>query len=142
MTSFAQHPLVAIVLAAVTVTVTMMVLDLTFLGVIAKSFYDVALGPLKRPTVHWPAALAFYAMYVGAITAYGVVGAESLGNAFSRGAALGFVCYATYELTNWAVLAGWPARLVLVDIVWGVVLTGFASLAGRAALERASTALR
>lgn len=135
-------PIVAVIAAVLAVTLTMMALDLAFLGVVARSFYDGALGALKRPTVHWPAALAFYVMYVGAITAYAVLPAQGLANAFARGAGLGFVCYATYELTNWAVIAGWPARLVPVDLAWGVALTGVASLAGRAALERTAAALR
>lgn len=135
-------PPLALLVAIAAVVATLLVLDLAFLGVIAKPLYDSALGPLKRAEVFWPAALAFYAMYVGAITAHAVLGATSLTNAFARGAGLGFVAYATYELTNWAVIEGWPARIVGVDLAWGVVLTGVAALAGRWALERASRAGR
>ncbi|RXL64049.1 DUF2177 family protein, partial [Citrobacter sp. AAK_AS5] len=46
---------------------------------------------------------------------------------------LGFVAYATYDLTNWAVIRDWPAILVPIDLAWGVVLTPLAALAGRAA---------
>jgi uncharacterized membrane protein len=142
MSSAQTPPIAAVVVAVLAVTLTMLALDLVFLGIVARGFYDAALGALKRPVVHWGAALAFYAMYVGAITAYGVLPAQGLSSAFARGAGLGFVCYATYELTNWAVIAGWPARLVPVDLAWGVVLTGVASLAGRAALERMAAAVR
>lgn len=109
--------------AALTAALTLLVLDLLFLGVVARDLYDEALGSLRRPAVHWPAALSFYAMYVSAIVHYAVRRARNGRGALQRGAGLGFVAYATYELTNWAVLAGWPAVLVPVDITWGVVLT-------------------
>ena len=120
--------------ATVAVVATTMVLDLVFLGVVAKSLYDRWLGPLRAPEVYWPAALAFYAMYVGATLRHAVLPAANWREAARRGAELGFVAYATYELTNWAVLAGWPAALVPVDLAWGVVLTATSAAAGRAAL--------
>jgi hypothetical protein len=46
-----------------------------------------------------------------------------------RGAALGLVTYATYDLTNWAVLKGWPVLLVPVDVGWGIALTAVVALA-------------
>ncbi len=59
--------------------------------------------------------------------------ATSTREAATRGAGLGFVAYATYDLTNWAVTAGWPALLVPVDLAWGVLLTTIAAIAGHAA---------
>jgi uncharacterized membrane protein len=33
------------------------------------------------------------------------------------------VAYAAYDLTNLATMAGFPARMVPVDMIWGAVLT-------------------
>jgi uncharacterized membrane protein len=121
----------ALAAAAATVTLTMLALDLTWLGVIAKDFYDTSLATLKSPEVYWPAAGLFYAFYVAAIVIYAVRGASTPAAAARRGAALGLVAYGTYELTNWAVLRDWPARLVPVDLAWGIVLTAVAGCAGR-----------
>ncbi len=115
---------------------TMVVLDLTFLGVIAKGFYDSALGPLRAPSIQTGPALLFYAMYVGFVVAWAVRGALNVRDAAWRGAGLGCVAYATYELTNWAVLRDWPAVLVPVDIAWGVALTTLVSAVGRWVFER------
>lgn len=128
--------------AVVAATVTTMALDLAFLGVVAKRLYDEQLGPLRRPTVHWPAALAFYALYVVALVVHAIAPVTSVKSAARRGAGLGLVAYGTYELTNWAVLAGWPALLVPVDIAWGVVLTASAAAAGHAAYRRFTQANR
>jgi uncharacterized membrane protein len=123
-------------LAALATAVTMLVLDLTWLGVLARGLYDAALGPLKRPEVLWPAAALFYAFYVGVTVAFAVLPAGSPSEAARRGAALGLVAYATYELTNWAVLRGWPAWIVPIDIAWGVLLTATAALAGKLVASR------
>ncbi len=106
-------------------------LDVTWLGVVAGGLYDSALGPVKRSSVFFPAAALFYALYVAVVVRYAVDGASSLVDAGRRGATLGFVVYASYELTNWAVLSGWPAFLVPLDVGWGVVLTAAAAVAGK-----------
>jgi uncharacterized membrane protein len=131
-----RRPL-AIALAAAATLVTLLALDLTFLGIVARGFYDAALGPLKGEVV-LPAAGLFYAMYVAAIVAYAVLGAANPTAARWRGAGLGFVAYATYELTNWSVVRGWPVQLVPVDIGWGVVLTAIAAGVGKWVHDRVS----
>lgn len=126
------------VLAAtsVVVAVLMMGLDLLFLGVLAKPFYDAQLGALRAPAVHWPAALAFYLFYVLAIALAAVLPARRPGEAARRGALLGGFGYTVYELTNWAVITGWPGGLVPVDIAWGIALTGTVAGVSRAAVHR------
>jgi uncharacterized membrane protein len=52
-----------------------------------------------------------------------------LKNAFLPGAFFGFVCYATYDLTNLATIHGWPLKIVVIDLLWGAVVTGVVSLA-------------
>ena len=46
------------------------------------------------------------------------------------GALFGFFCYATYDMTNYATLKGWPLQMVLVDIAWGTVLTALVAGVG------------
>lgn len=134
-----RGPGVAAVAAATLATAaTTLVLDLAWLGVVARGLYDAALGLLRRPEVFWPAALLFYALYVAATVAWAVLRTSGPLHAARRGAALGLVAYATYELTNWAVLRDWPAWIVPIDVAWGVALTGTAALAGKLA-QRSAT---
>ncbi|HYN43326.1 MAG TPA: DUF2177 family protein [Thermoanaerobaculia bacterium] len=129
----AAHTFPSVATATLATATAMLVLDLAWLGVVARGLYVSALGPLMRPEVFWPAAALFYAFYVAVIVAWAVLGTESAQAAARRGAALGFVAYTTYELTNWAVLRDWPAWIVPIDIAWGVVLTAVAALAGKLA---------
>ncbi len=133
----ARH-LVAIAMATAATAATLLVLNLTWLGIVARGFYDSSLAPLKREAVLVPAAGLFYAFYVGAIVTVAVLGVARPAAAARRGAALGLVAYGTYELTNWSVLRDWPALLVPIDIGWGVVLTAVAGLVGKLAYDSLS----
>ena len=52
---------------------------------------------------------------------------RSASGALLRGAALGLLAYATYDLTNQATLRGWPWSVTLADMAWGTVATGLAA---------------
>ena len=129
------RPILSVAAAVFAAAAAMLVLDLAWLGVVARGLYVSALGPLMRPEAFWPAAALFYAFYVSVIVGWAVLGAEGPQAAARRGAGLGFVAYATYELTNWAVLRDWPAWIVPIDVTWGVVLTAVAALAGKLAQQ-------
>ena len=105
--------------------VIFLVIDLIWLGVVARSFYQEQMGHLMRPTVNWAAAFAFYLVFVLGIVVLSVMPAidrESLTHAILLGGLLGLVTYAAYDLTNLATLDGFPLTVALVDLVWGTVL--------------------
>ncbi|WP_264082203.1 DUF2177 family protein [Desulfuromonas versatilis] len=100
-------------------------IDLFWLGVVARSFYQEKLAHLLSPTVHWPAAMVFYLIYIAGIILFAVkpaIESGSLGRAAIWGGLFGFFTYATYDLTNLATLKDWPIQVVVVDIAWGTVL--------------------
>lgn len=112
-------------------TVVFFAIDMLWLGLIAKNFYREKLGFILSPDVNWYAAVIFYLIYIGGILYFAVLPAmkdESWQTALIQGAVLGFLCYATYDLTNMATIKNWPLTVVLVDIVWGIVLTGSCAL--------------
>ncbi len=110
-----------------------LVVDFIWLGWVAQSFYHRQLGELLSQRVNWPAAIAFYVIYIVGLMIFCVAPAlsrTSLVNAMVLGALYGFFTYATYELTNYALIRHWPAALVPVDIAWGVVLCAIVSTGG------------
>ena len=105
--------------------VTFFVIDLIWLGVVARSFYQAQIGHLMRANVNWAAAIVFYLVFVAGVVVLAVwpaIERQSLAHALALGALLGLVTYAAYDLTNLATLEGFPLTVVLVDLVWGVVL--------------------
>jgi uncharacterized membrane protein len=103
------------------------ILDLLWLGVIAKSFYQNQLGHLLSHNVNWPAAIIFYFVYITGIFIFCVYPAISKGDfltAIIFGVIFGIIAYGTYDLTNLATLNNWPVKLTVIDLAWGGVLTG------------------
>lgn len=122
--------------AVATVTLTVVGLDLLWLGVLAQPLYHRALGSLLRPHVYWPAAVGFYLFYGSAIWWAAVRLAPSPRAAARSGAGLGAFGYGVYELTNWAVLDGWPGWIVPLDWAWGILMTAGAAYLGAQAQSR------
>lgn len=123
-----------LVVAYFATAVTFLILDLLWLGVIARSFYSAQMGDLMAPSAHVGVAAGFYALYIVGVIFFAILPASS-GNspvlgALMNGFALGLLCYGTYDLTNLATTAGWPWVLPFVDIAWGAVLTSVSAAAG------------
>jgi uncharacterized membrane protein len=107
-------------------------MDMIWLGVIAKSFYAKQLSNFLTSNVNWVAAIIFYLLYIIGIIYFAVLpGIEknSLKTVIISAALFGGLAYATYDLTNLATLKNWPMPIVIVDIIWGVVLTTTVAIA-------------
>jgi uncharacterized membrane protein len=122
--------------------VVFFVIDMIWLGVVAKGFYRKHLGELMAPKVNWTAALLFYLLFIVGLVVFVIRPALVAGaplNALLYGAFLGLISYATYDLTNLATLKDWPLAVTIVDLIWGTVLGGVVSyvstLLGRAFLK-------
>ena len=112
---------------------TLLVLDIVWLTQVMGPLFQRTLGPLLAENVNYAAAAAFYLIYaVGAVFFALRPGLESgnVSQALLYGAALGFLAYATYDLTNLATLKGWPLRVAMLDIAWGTAMTGVAASVG------------
>ena len=119
--------------------VTMVLIDLLWLGVIAKPLYQQGIGHLMAEKPNLVAAAAFYLLYPVGIVLFAVApdaASASWMKTFTIGALLGLFAYATYDLTNLATLKGWPVSLALVDMAWGSLVTSLSALAGKAAFDR------
>jgi uncharacterized membrane protein len=106
-------------------------MDLTWLGLIAKNLYKDKLGFIMSDKINWAAAIIFYLLFIGGMMYFAIIpGIESgsLVTTLIKGALLGGLCYATYDLTNMATIANWPISIVVIDIVWGMVLTATCSV--------------
>ncbi len=127
--------------------VVMLVLDILWLGFVAKSFYRDGIGHLMADSPNLVVGGIFYLLYPAGVLLFAVAPAAWSGGlaaatevpwsrAVWAGALFGFFAYATYDLSNLATLRDWPLRLTLVDIAWGTALTAAAAAAGRWALGR------
>lgn len=110
-----------------------LILDLIWLGLIASGFYKQQMGDLMAPRFNLPGAIAFYLIYLLGVMIFVIepaMGGAVISDVALRGAMFGFFCYATYDLTCLAVMRNYPAKLAIIDIIWGTLLTASASAAG------------
>lgn len=106
-------------------------IDMLWLGLIAKGFYNKQLGDMLRSPVNWPAAIIFYLLFIVGLVAFVVAPAldkDSWVHALAMGAFFGLITYATYDLSNLATLKDWPLIVTIVDLIWGAFLAASVSL--------------
>jgi uncharacterized membrane protein len=106
-------------------------IDMVWLGLVAKNFYRAQIGTLMKPDVNWTAAIIFYLIFIAGLVVFVIAPAMEKGSwthALLFGALFGFVCYATYDLTNLAVAKDWPLLVTIVDLAWGAVLASSVSV--------------
>ena len=126
-------PMKSILLSYLLTFIVFLMIDLLWLGFIAKNLYQKYLGEFLSDTVNWTAAFVFYFIYVAGISIFAIYPAvqkDSVFNALLMGALFGIFTYATYDLTNLATLKGWPLPIVFIDILWGAILSALVSLSG------------
>jgi uncharacterized membrane protein len=107
------------------------ILDLAWIGFVARNFYQSQIGFLLKPAVNWPAAILFYLLFIAGIIVFVVTPAiekQSWIQAVAFGAFFGLVTYATYDLTNLAMTKDWPLAVTIVDLAWGSILSASVSV--------------
>lgn len=105
--------------------------DLLWLGLIAKSLYQRELGHLMKQNINFIVAIIFYLIFVIALSVFVIVPGiegESIVKVILLGALFGFASYATYDLTNYATIEGFPLKMVIIDLIWGSSLGTLTSL--------------
>ena len=115
--------------------------DMTWITLTGARLYRPVIGAVLADRFDPRPGVVFYLIYATGILAFAV--APGLrGGGWSRsgmwGALLGFVAYATYDLTNQVTLKVWSTRISVIDIAWGVTITALASALGCAAASIAA----
>ena len=102
-----------------------LVIDLIWLGLIAKNLYQNQIGTLLKTNTNWTAAIIFYLLFIGGLVFFAIqpsITSATLWKAMLYGALFGFMTDATYDLTNLATLEGWPIQITIIDLIWGSFL--------------------
>jgi|APCry1669189768_1035252.scaffolds.fasta_scaffold02952_5 uncharacterized membrane protein len=75
-------------------------------------------------------AVLIYILIPVAVYLYAVRQAYTLKDAALRGAVVGFILYAFYDLTNYATLINYTLEMTLTDIAWGTTVCTAGAAAG------------
>jgi uncharacterized membrane protein len=116
--------------------ISFLLVDLLWIGVIAKKFYTNQMSVIGRiydgqfQPVLWAALLVYIFLSIGVVfyilprlemNASGI-------SSFLTGALLGLIIYGVYDMTNYSTLKDWPLILTLADMFWGAFLCGLITL--------------
>ncbi|SDC49863.1 Uncharacterized membrane protein [Pelagirhabdus alkalitolerans] len=111
--------------------VVFFVIDIIWLGLVARTFYKEQIGFLMKAKTNWTAAVIFYFIFIFGLVYFVIDPAlqmESMSDALIRGLIFGLIAYSTYDLTNLATLDKWPLKVTIVDLIWGTTLGGLVSV--------------
>jgi uncharacterized membrane protein len=122
------------IIAYIATGISFALIDSVWLRTMYSRLYKPEIGELMmKDGFRLGPAVVFYLLYIFGMMIFAVGPALQSGKwqtAMVWGALFGFFCYMTYDLTNYATLKVWSMKVTVLDIIWGTVLTGSASLAG------------
>ncbi|MEI7683162.1 MAG: DUF2177 family protein [Candidatus Saccharibacteria bacterium] len=105
-------------------------LDAIWLIKISPPIYQKYIGTLLAPKPSLVPALLFYLIFIVGLVIFVIAPAidkHSVMHAAKLAPLFGLVTYATFDLTNQAVLKGWSPMITMIDLAWGVVITTVSS---------------
>lgn len=109
---------------------TCLILDLTWIGILAKNFYQEKLNYLLNDSFNLSVGFIFYVLFSLALIIFVIWPAQeknSLLHALLFGFFFGLVTYSAYDLTNQATIKNWPIIVTVIDMLWGATLAGCTS---------------
>jgi len=112
--------------------IVFLAIDAIWLTQVGPTLYKPILGDLLAPRPRLGAAVVFYLIFIAGIVYFAVLPGLAAGwpTALLKGAVLGFIAYATYDLTNQATLAVWSTKITVLDMAWGTFVTGVSAMGG------------
>jgi uncharacterized membrane protein len=113
-----------------------LLLDFIWLGIITKKFIISEFGSLisvVNGTIQIKITVGLLVWLIISIGCFffAVLPGNSVLHSIGIGAALGFLMYAVYDLTNLAFITNYPLTFVFVDIAWGTFLCATISGIGK-----------
>lgn len=116
-----------VALSYVLVLVVFVGIDAVWLTSMVDRAYRPLIGEILTDQPRLAPAVVFYLIYAAGLAFFATAPAVREGSwrtALVNGALLGLFAYGTYDLTNYATVRAWGLRITLVDLTWGVVLSG------------------
>ncbi len=120
----------AYLIAYVTILAVFGIADAIWISQMALPLYRPILGNMMIEQVRVIPAAIFYLFFPVGLVVFAVMPAVrdvSALTALGAGALLGALCYATYDLTNYATLKNWTWQITVVDITYGAIVAGTCS---------------
>jgi uncharacterized membrane protein len=117
-------------IAYIATGISFALIDSVWLSTMYKRLYQPEIGEVLMKGLRWGPAISFYILGIIIFAVSPALASGKWQTALVQGAMLGFFCYMTYDLTNYATLKVWSLKVTILDMIWGTILTGGAALGG------------
>ncbi len=121
--------------------IALLAIDFIWLSQMGERLYRPVMKDMVLQDFRPAPAVIFYLIFAFGLVWFAGLPALNEGSvrtALVNGALMGFVAYATYDLTNHATLRDWSTVLTLADMAWGTLLSAAASAIGYGAARALS----
>jgi uncharacterized membrane protein len=115
-----------LILQYVIIVALFLAIDALWLSTIGRALYVAEIGSLMLERPNFGVAFAFYLLFCAGMLVFVVAPGltrESILPTVLLGGLFGLVAYGTFDLTNYAVLKGFTAKMAIIDMAWGAALT-------------------
>ncbi|MGO1163719.1 DUF2177 family protein [Brucella sp. C7-11G] len=120
-------------IAYVATAIAFLAIDSVWMSNMANVIYRPVMGDMMLSGFRLAPAIVFYVIFVFGLVFFAVKPGLLAGSGtltLLNGALLGFIAYATYDLTNQATLKNWSWTLTIADMIWGTVLSASSAYIG------------
>ncbi len=123
----------AVFVSYITMLFFFIVAEIIVLSNVMQPLFKKHIGFLMKEDTNFSIAAIFYFVYVAGVFWFATragIKSESYLVAIFSGAFLGLLAFGTYEITNFVILKDWKIELVIIDTLWGIVITGSMAYVG------------
>tara|TARA_A100001011_G_scaffold225552_1_gene233597 strand:- start:123 stop:503 length:381 start_codon:yes stop_codon:yes gene_type:complete len=106
-----------------------LIIDLVWIGLVAKNFYFSQLDSLLSGQVNWAPALLFYALFILGLVVFVILPHQEAPviKQLLYCILFGAVTYGTWNLTCYSLFKDFPWQVVAVDLTWGCCISTIVS---------------
>ena len=123
----------SIIITYFSMLVFFVIAEIFVLTNIMQPLFKKHIGFLMNEETNFSIAAIFYLIYVAGVFWFATragIKSESILITILSGAFLGLLAFGTYEITNYVILKDWNINLVIVDTLWGIIITAIMALVG------------
>lgn len=107
--------------------VVFLIVDLIVISLVIKPIFMKHVGAIVLEQPNLLAAGLFYVMFcaglVHLVSMPYLMGSQAYSTSIMNASIIGVMSYACYELTNKALIQNWSWQLVIIDTIWGGLLS-------------------
>ena len=123
----------SIIITYFSMLVFFVIAEIFVLTNIMQPLFKKHIGFLMNEETNFSIAAIFYLIYVAGVFWFATragIKSESILITILSGAFLGLLAFGTYEITNYVILKDWNINLVIIDTLWGIIITALMAFVG------------